>query len=142
METKQLTAHTSNGGALHDVSELLHKITDDVKTIASDEVELARNEITRTVRSAAAETAIVVLGGVVALIGFGLLCLVAVAALAPVIAALWLRLLIMAVVYLALGSGLAVAFAKRLSHEARPNLAVPADEARRTIHNIEAGLKS
>ncbi len=142
MERKLLPAHTPNGGALHDVGELLRKISSDVKTIASDEVELARKEITRTVKTTAAEAAMVVLGGVVAMIGLGLLCLTAVAALVPVIAALWLRLLIMAVVYLALGSIVAGVFAKRLKHDAVPNLETSTKAARLTVHNIEQGLKA
>ena len=64
--------------------------------------ELARMELERTAKSAAADAAVVLLGGIVALIGLGLLCLVAVAALEAVIEPLWLRLLIMSLVYLAI----------------------------------------
>jgi hypothetical protein len=50
------------------VGGLLHRITDDVKTIAKDELELAKNELAHVAKTAAAESAVVVLGGIVALI--------------------------------------------------------------------------
>ena len=55
----------------HGVGDLLHRITDDVKLIAKDELELAKDELAHTAKTAAAESAIIVLGGIVALIGFG-----------------------------------------------------------------------
>ena len=104
------------------MGELLHRISDDVKTIARDEVELARHELERTAKVAAADAAVILLGGIVALIGLGLLCVVAVVALEPLIDPLWLRLLIMAVVYMAAGGTVAGAFAKRLKRDATPDL--------------------
>lgn len=123
------------------VSRLVHRITDDVKTIASDEVELAKGELAHTARTAATEAAVVLLGGIVALIGLGLLCLVAVAALEPLISPLWLRLLIMAVVYLAIGGVVAGVFAKRLKKDAVPDLSAPVSEAKRSVGNIKEGLR-
>jgi hypothetical protein len=126
-------SNTSVGG-------LLHRITDDVKTIAKDEIELAKNELAHTARTAAAESAIIVLGGIVALIGFGMLCVAAVAALEGVIPALWARLLIMAVVYLLSGGVIAGVFVKRLKKDIKPDLAVPAHEAAATIAGVKASL--
>lgn len=123
------------------IGELLHRITDDVKTIAKNEVDLARLEFERTARSAAADAAIIMLGGVVALVGLGLLCTVAVVALVVVIPPLWLRLLIMAIVYLAVGGGIAGVFAKRLSLDVRPDLDLPRREAARTVDAIRSGLR-
>jgi hypothetical protein len=123
------------------IGELLQQITDDLKTIARDEVELVRLEIVHTARAAAADAAFVLLGGIVALIGLGLLCGVAVVALEPVIAPLWLRMLIMAIVYLALGGGVGVAFAKRLKRDAVPDLEAPAGHAKRTVHSVREGLQ-
>jgi hypothetical protein len=122
------------------VGDLLHRITDDVKVIAKDEVELAKAEITSTARKAAADAAVIVLGGIVALIGFGLLCLAAVAALEPVIHALSLRLLLMAFVYLIGGGIVAGVFAKRLGADAKPDLKVPGYEAKRTIAGAKEAL--
>jgi len=123
------------------VGELIHRISDDVKVIAMDEIELAKGELAHTAKAVAAESAMVVLGGTVALIGFGMLCVAAVVALANVIPPLWARLLIMAGVYLVAGSGLAAGFAKRLSHDIRPDLAVAGYEARRTIAGVKDTLQ-
>ena len=122
------------------VGDLLHRVADDVKVIAKDEIELAKAEITNTARKAAADAAVIVLGGIVALIGFGLLCLAAVAALEPVIHALSLRLLLMAFVYLIGGGIVAGVFAKRLGTDAKPDLKVPGYEAKRTIAGAKEAL--
>jgi hypothetical protein len=83
---------------------------------------------------------VIVLGGIVALIGFGLLCLAAVAALEPVIHALSLRLLLMAFVYLIGGGIVAGVFAKRLGVDAKPDMTVPGYEAKRTIAGAKEAL--
>lgn len=124
------------------VGEIIHRITDDVKTIASDELQLAKMELGRTVKTAAGEAAVVVLGGIVALIGFGMLCVVAVVALGAVIEALWLRLLIMAIVYLVAGGVIAGAFAKKLASDVKPDMSLPIYEAKATVENIKDGLQS
>jgi len=123
------------------IGELLHRITDDVTTIARNEVDLARLEFERSAKAAAADAAVILLGGIVALIGLGLLCTVAVVALAPVIPPLWLRLLIMAIVYLAVGGGVAGVFAKRLSQDVRPDPDPPPPQAAQTIDAIKHGLR-
>jgi hypothetical protein len=122
------------------VGGLLHRITDDVKTIAMDELELAKNELAHVARTAAAESAIIVLGGIVALIGFGMLCASAVAGLEGLIHPLWARLLIMAAIYLVAGGIIAGIFAKRLKKDIKPDLAVPAHEARATMAGIKSAL--
>ncbi len=103
------------------VGELVHRITDDVKTIARGEVELARGELERSARTAAADGAGALFGGIVALIGVGMLCVAAAVALAPVIPPLWLRLVIMAAIYLVCGSMAAGLFGRRL-RDAKPHL--------------------
>ncbi len=129
-------ASPSNG----EIGSLLHRISDDVKTIARGEVELVRDELQRHAKMVAVDAAVVLLGALVALIGFALLCVVVVVALAPVIPPLWLRLLIMAVVYLVAGGAIAGAFGKRLKHDAAPDLTVPKVEAKLTKQNIKDGL--
>jgi hypothetical protein len=79
-------------------------------------------------------------GGFVGLIGLGILCMVAVVALAPVIPALWLRLLIMAVVYLIAGGAVAAGFASRIRKDAAPDLTIPKVEAKLAVQNIKDGL--
>ena len=134
--TNDVPADGSIGG-------LLHRITRDVKTIAHDELELIRDELTRTTKVAAADAAIVLLGAIVALIGFGLLCLSAVVALHVVIASLAIRLLLVAIVYLGIGGVVAGAFGMRLKRDIVPDLTIPKYEAKRTIdgvkHTIQEG---
>jgi hypothetical protein len=123
------------------VGELLHRITDDLKTIAKDEIELAKGEVQASAKTAAMEGALIVLGGIVALIGLGMLCVAAVAALEPVISPLWARLLIMAGVYIIVGGIVAGAFARRLKHDVKPDTTVPRYEAKRTIAGVKATLQ-
>lgn len=123
------------------IGDLLHRITDDVKTIASNEVELAKLELTRTAKKSIQDVAVVLFGAIVALIGLSLLAVVAVVALEPVIPQLWLRLLIMAVAYLAIGGGIAAVFGKKLGSDIKPNLDLPAREAQHTVEAIKEGLR-
>jgi hypothetical protein len=123
------------------LGQVIHDITEDVKTIARDELELAQLEIQRTVKAAAIDGAVILLGGMVALIGLGLLCVAAVAALGYIISWLWLRLLIMALVYMMIGGILAAAFASRLKEHARLDLSAATDEAKQTIENVKHGLQ-
>jgi hypothetical protein len=124
------------------IGDLLHRITRDVKTIAHDELELVRDELRQTTKVAAADAAVVLLGALVALIGFSLLCLSAVIALEPIISSLAVRLLLMAIVYVAIGGVLAGSFAVRLKRDIVPDLSVPAREAKRTVDGVKYELKA
>ena len=136
METN--TSSPDNGTSR--VGDLLHRIGDDIKVLAKDELELVKGEVTQTAKTAAFEAAVIVLGGVVALIGLGMLCVAAVAALEPLIASLALRLLLMAAVYLVLGGVVAASFAKRLSKDIKPDTTLSGYEAKRTIAGVKATL--
>ncbi len=136
METS--TSSPENGNSR--VGDLLHRIGDDIKVLAKDELELVKDEVTQTAKTAACEAAVIVLGGIVALIGLGMLCVAAVAALEPLIASLALRLLLMAAVYLVLGGVVAASFAKRLSKDIKPDTTLPGYEAKRTIAGVKATL--
>jgi Putative Actinobacterial Holin-X, holin superfamily III len=122
------------------IGDILHRVGDDVKTIAKDEVELARLE--RSVRSAAAEAGVVVLGAVVALIGLGLLCVSVVDALEPVIAPLWLRLLIMAAVYVLLGGAVVGVFTGRFKRHIPPDMSRVTAHAERTVETVRRQLRT
>ena len=50
-------------GAGAKIGDVLHRITDDVKTIASNEVELAKLELTRTAKKSIQDVAVVLFGG-------------------------------------------------------------------------------
>jgi hypothetical protein len=119
----------------HGIGELLHRITGDLKTIAKDEIDLAKDEVSRHAKLAAGEAAVVVLGGIVAM-----LCTAAVVALGAVIDSLALRLVLMSLVYLIGGAVLAGVFAKRLGNDIKPDMAVPAYEAKRTIAGVKESL--
>ena len=119
------------------VGALLSRITDDVKTIAHDEIELVRTEVERTAKTAAVEAAVILLGGIVALIGVGMLCVTVVVALAPVIASLALRLLMMSLIYLLVGGAVAASVGARLKRDMIPDLKVPAYEAKNTIAGVK-----
>ena len=135
-----MNEHTTENGK-RPIGELLHDIGEDVKTIAGDEVELARTELTRGIRVAITELAIMVIGALVAAIGFGFLCVVTVVALEPVIHSLALRLLIMAIMYLIGGGMLAGEFAKRLRKDAVPDLQPVVREAKQTVEAVKEGLE-
>lgn len=124
------------------IGEIVHRVADDVKTIAQDEVELIRLEIDRSARSAATGAAAVMLSALVALIGLGLLCVSVVDALEPLIAPLWLRLLIMAVVYLAAGGIMAGVFSRRLKRQATPDMSRVAAHAERTVDTVRQQLSN
>ncbi|HEX3478331.1 MAG TPA: phage holin family protein [Kofleriaceae bacterium] len=121
--------------------DLIRRISEDVRTIARDEIELLRGEARRVARSAATDGAAVVFGGIVALIGLAILCLAAVPALSPVLPSLALRLVVMGVVYLGIGGSLAASFALRLRRNAVPDVAVPVHEARATLQGAKAALE-
>ena len=121
--------------------DLIRRISEDVRTIARDEIELLRGEARRVARSAAADGAAVLLGGVVALIGLAILCLAAVAARAPVLPSLALRLVATGVIYLGIGGSLAARFALRLRRTAVPDVAVPVREARATLQGAKAAIE-
>jgi len=124
----------------HGVGALLSRITDDAKTIARDELELVKGELELVAKRAAAESAVIVLGGIVALIGFGMLCVTAVVALAGVIGPLWARLLIMAGVYVIGGGALALVFMKKLAKDIKPDMTIANYEAKRTFAGIKEML--
>jgi predicted lipid-binding transport protein (Tim44 family) len=122
------------------VGDLLHRITDDIKVLAKNELELAKGEVQSTTKTAAGESAVIVLGGIVALIGLGMLCASAVVALDALIPSLALRLLLMAIIYIAIGGVVAGLFAKRLKRDIVPDTTVPSYEAKRTIAGVKHAL--
>lgn len=130
----------ADAGATPSLGEVVRRIGDDVKTIASDELQLAKLELSRGMKTAAADAAAIVLGGVVALIGFGMLCVTAVVALEPVIPPLWARMLVMAAIYLVAGGAVAGIFARKLKTDANPVKSDAVEEAKATVENIKRGL--
>ncbi len=128
-------------GDRREIGELVKRIGDDLKVIATDEVALARAELRRNIKLAAAESAALVLLGVVGLIGFGMLCVAAVAGMRAAIPQLWVRLLIMAAVYIVVAGVGAYLVAKRLKRDVTPDLSRTKTEARRTATTIRQELR-
>ena len=126
---------------VEETRELIHRITEDVRTIARDEVELVRDEVKRLAKTAAIEGAVITFGAIVGLIGFVLLCVAAVVALQPLIASLALRLVLMAIVYGAIGAVLAGTFGARLRRDIVPDVQVPVHEAKAVVQGAVATIR-
>jgi len=123
------------------LGELLSGIGKDVRRIAVDEMELARGKMTSFLENLVLKAAGIIVGGCVAFIGLGFLCLAAVFALEPVIHPMWLRLIIMGVVYAGVGGALAMVFAKRIAALRGPDLAKQIEEVGETMDAVKNGLE-
>lgn len=123
------------------IGEILHGIGQDVRTIAIDELELSRRKLGDFMESLLVKASIALLGATVVLIGFGMLCMVAVAALEPVIHPLWLRLLLMAVVYIALGGTSVWIYARKMTSMHGPDLDKQLSEVGDTFDAVKNGLE-
>jgi putative superfamily III holin-X len=125
-----------------ELGDLIETITDDLRLLAHDEMELARIALANGMKRPIADGGAIVLGGVLALIGLGLLCTTVVAALQPVLPALWLRMLIMSVVYFAIGAALAATFMKRLRRDAPAELGRTVTQTVQRVRTSARALKT
>jgi len=123
-----------------EVGELMKRIGDGLKTIATDEVKLAKIELLDELKKPLASAGAIVLGGVIAIIGVGLLCTTAVVALEPIVPALWLRMVIMSLVYFAAGAAVMRIYAKKFMNDATPELPRTTREAKRTVEAVKAEI--
>jgi hypothetical protein len=137
-ETKELLPEDADRGR---IGALIERITDDLKSIARDELELGKTELTQRLKLAGIDAGFIILGGVMALISLGFLSVAAVDALAPLIAPLWARLLVMAAVYFAVCGGLLVTFVKRLKAHVTPEMPRTKAEAKRTVEAVKEELR-
>jgi uncharacterized membrane protein YqjE len=132
----------ADDGGSDGLGGIVKRIGDDLKTLAHDEVELARSEVQSMTRGAAAEAAMLVIGAFVALVGMAMLCVTAVIAAEPIIDSLAIRMLIMTAIYL-IGGGLVARYAfKKLSRTLHNPLKKPADEAARTVHAVKDAINN
>jgi hypothetical protein len=123
------------------IGELLQHIGRDVRTIASDELEMGRAALVDRLESIVKKLGVGLLGATVALIGFAMLCMTVVFALHSAIPQLWLRMLMMSIVYLGVGGGAAFYIARRLGTDSRSgDLEHQIDEARDTMNAVGEGL--
>lgn len=141
MELNQKSAGLPGDADGGNVGSLIRRISDDLQTIGRDEISLARIELTKTIKVAAAEAGAIFLAGLVAVVGLAMLCAAAVPALAPVVSALWLRMVIMAAVYMAIGAGVAAYFGNRLKQDATPDFREVKKQAQRTVQTVREGLR-
>lgn len=86
------------------IAGLFQRVIQDAQTLTRDELALAKIELIRSGERTAVGLATLLLGGVLLLMSLGLLCVTAVVGLAPLISALWLRMLLMSLVFMCLGS--------------------------------------
>jgi uncharacterized membrane protein YqjE len=123
-----------------EVGTLMRRIGDGLKTIAEDEVKLARLELMEEIKKPLASAGAIVLGGVIALFGMGLLCATAVVALEPLMEPLWLRMLIMSVVYFVIGRVVMGIYMKRFQLDATPDLPRTKREAKATVEAVKSEI--
>ena len=69
-----------------------------------------------------------------------MLCVVVVVVLGPVIPSLWLRLLIMSLVYIAFGAAATFGFTRRLAKASKSDAAAPVAELGNAAAAVKAGL--
>jgi biopolymer transport protein ExbB/TolQ len=122
------------------VGQLLDNIGHDVRTIASDELEMGRTALVERLEAIVEKIAVALLCVIVGLIGFGMLCVTAVFALSAVIPAIWLRMLLMSIVYIAVGATTAQLAARRIRTNNPGDLQHQVDEAHDTMNAIKKGL--
>jgi len=132
--------HDHAAGELGAVGELGRRIAADARILARDELALAKLELTQAVERSAMSVVAMVLGGALGLISLSLFCVTAVVALAPLIHALWLRMLIMSLAYLCLASLLGGVFFARL-RSVRMDLPQTRAEAEQTLHVVAAEVR-
>lgn len=124
------------------MKELVALLVQDVTELTRCELALAKVEVEHRLRKAAVSLAASVLGATVALFGLAMLCATAVVALAPIIPALWARMLLVSVIYLLFGSVAAFVFLLQLRRSAAKVSAPRAlHEARETLAAVGAEVK-
>ncbi|SKB10449.1 phage holin family protein [Aeromicrobium choanae] len=113
-------------------SELISRLSDELKTLVRDEMRLAQIEVGSKAKRAGVGAGIIGAGGLLALYGLGVLIAAAVLALALVVDA-WLAALIVAVVILVI-AGIAALLGKKRVQEA----GAPVPQA--TVESVKADV--
>jgi hypothetical protein len=142
LERGTLPALVGRMAATHEplkVGDLLKHVGDDLRTIATSELELTRNKMTEYLDRTLMRVSVIIIGAFIALIGLAMLCVVAVLAMQPLIALLWVRLLMMSGVYILVGGGAAWLYAHNAAKG--PDIQHEVDEVGQTFDAITKGLK-
>lgn len=124
------------------ITDLARRVGDDLSTLAKNHFELARIELASGARRALADGGAILLGGIVALIGLAMLCVTLVVAAAPLIAALWLRLFLGSLLYLAIGAALSFFFVRKLGGEETLKLKRTRSEAKATVAALKEHVQN
>jgi membrane protein len=115
------------------ITDLARRVGDDLSTLAKDHFELARIELTAGAKRAMTDGGAILLSGIVALIGLAMLCTTLVVAVEPVLPALWLRLLLGSILYIAVGGVLCLIFIRKLGGDGTMALKQSRVEAKETV---------
>jgi uncharacterized membrane protein YqjE len=91
----------------HSLGDLFRQLAEDSTTLIRQEIALAKSEMRETVRTVSRDIAMIAVGGVIALVGVLTLTAFLVLLLGALMANYWLAALIVGVVYLLIGGGLA-----------------------------------
>jgi membrane protein len=127
----RLTTTTARGEPA--ITDLARRVGDDLSTLAKDHFELARLELTAGAKRVLTDGGAILLGGIVALIGLAMLCTTLVVAAAPVVPALWLRLLLGSILYLVSGGALCFVFIRKLGGSGTLAMKQTRVEAKETV---------
>jgi hypothetical protein len=113
--------HDGNGSELQDrsVPDLVKQLTEQTKTLARQEIELAKAELTEKGKKAGLGAGMFGAAGLLGLLAFAVLTACLVLALATAIAP-WLAALVVAVLYGAIASALALVGKKELQEATPP----------------------
>jgi uncharacterized membrane protein YqjE len=107
-------AEAAAPGAEPSIGELFRQLAQDSATLIRQEVALAKLEMRENVKSAARDMTMIVVGGAIAAVGALVLTAFLVILLGSLMANYWLAALIVGVLYLIVGGGLAWSNLKRL----------------------------
>jgi hypothetical protein len=124
-----------------DAVDVLADIGRDVKTIAVNQLELVRAQLSDYMERLVIRATVALLGATVALIGIGMLCMVGVVVLEGLIPPLWLRLLVMATLYIVVGATAAYLWGKRMTAMRGPEIDKQLAEIGDTVNAINNGLE-
>jgi uncharacterized membrane protein YqjE len=122
------------------VLDLLRQVRSDLEHIVKDELTLAELELEQKLKHGLVDLAGMFLSALLMLIGLCFLCVSVVPALAPLIAPLWLRLVVMAAVYLLIGGVVVTIFAVKFRRDASPRLDRTQEEAGRVLKTVRKEL--
>lgn len=99
------------------LGDLFRELTQETTTLVRQEVSLAKTELRESARTVARRTAMLMVGGMLALVGFLVLTAFLVILLGSLLLNYWLAALIVGAVYLLIGGGVAWSQAKQLGDE-------------------------